>query len=143
MNLIKAIFLVSTGALCPYQVCVTDQDGSVLREKAFKHGGEGLLKYGLLEVPGSSPENIAVAIEVNHGPAVETLLEHGFRVRSVNPKQLDRFRDRFSPSGAMTAGTPACSPRRFAPTAATSAGLSLRIPTSRFSANSIARERNS
>lgn len=27
-------------------------------------------------------------------------MERGFRLYSVNPRQLDRFRDRFSPSGA-------------------------------------------
>ncbi len=103
MNHDKTLFFtgIDWGSVS-HQVCVTDQDGSVLREKAFKHGGEGLFEMAewMLEVSGSSPENIAVAIEVNHGPVVETLLEHGFRVRSVNPKQLDRFRDRFSPSGA-------------------------------------------
>jgi transposase len=31
---------------------------------------------------------------------VEALLERGFAVFSINPKQLDRFRDRFSPAGA-------------------------------------------
>jgi len=43
---------------------------------------------------------IHVAIEVPHGPIVETLLERGFKVYAINPKQLDRFRDRFSPAGA-------------------------------------------
>ena len=43
---------------------------------------------------------IDVAIEVPHGPVVEALMEHGFVVHSLNPKQLDRFRDRFSPAGA-------------------------------------------
>ena len=43
---------------------------------------------------------MAVAIEVNHGPVVESLVEWGFMVYSINPKQLDRFRDRFSVSGA-------------------------------------------
>jgi transposase len=46
------------------------------------------------------PEVIHVAIEVPHGPVVETLLDHGFKVYAINPKQLDRFRDRFSPAGA-------------------------------------------
>jgi transposase len=31
---------------------------------------------------------------------VEVLLERGFQVFAINPKQLDRFRDRFSMSGA-------------------------------------------
>jgi transposase len=46
-----------------------------------------------------APE-IAVSIEVPHGPIVETLMERGFAVHTINPKQLDRFRDRFSMSGA-------------------------------------------
>jgi RNA polymerase sigma factor (sigma-70 family) len=37
---------------------------------------------------------------VPHGPVVETLLERGFSVHAVNPKQLDRFRDRFTVAGA-------------------------------------------
>ena len=52
------------------------------------------------EVSVSQASDIAVAIEVNHGPVVESLLEQGFGVYSVNPKQLDRFRDRFCVSGA-------------------------------------------
>src|SRR5207247_9053952 len=46
------------------------------------------------------PERIAVAIEGPRGPVVETLLERGFHVFAINPKQLDRFRDRHSPAGA-------------------------------------------
>ena len=41
-----------------------------------------------------------MAIETPHGPVVETLLERGFKVYSINPKQLDRFRDRFTVAGA-------------------------------------------
>ena len=44
--------------------------------------------------------SVAVAIEVPHGPVVETLMERSFAVHSINPKQLDRFRDRVSPAGA-------------------------------------------
>jgi transposase len=43
---------------------------------------------------------VAVAIEVPHGPVVDTLLERGFAVHAINPKQLDRLRDRFSIAGA-------------------------------------------
>ena len=34
------------------------------------------------------------------GPVLEALMDRGFTVYAINPKQLDRFRDRFSPSGA-------------------------------------------
>ena len=43
---------------------------------------------------------IGVAIETPRGPVVESLMERGFAVHSINPKQLDRFRDRISPAGA-------------------------------------------
>ncbi len=52
------------------------------------------------KISDSEAYDIAVAIEVNHGPVVESLCEQGFMVYSINPKQLDRFRDRFCVSGA-------------------------------------------
>jgi hypothetical protein len=44
----------------------------------------------------ASPDQIHVAIEVPHGPVVETLIERSFKVHAINPKQMDRFRDRFT-----------------------------------------------
>jgi hypothetical protein len=49
---------------------------------------------------GIEPEQLAIAIEVNHGAVVEALLVEGLFVYSTNPKVLDRLRDRFSPAGA-------------------------------------------
>src|ERR1700693_6484703 len=43
---------------------------------------------------------VAVAVEVPHGPVVDVLLDRGFVVYAINPKQLDRLRDRFSVAGA-------------------------------------------
>ncbi|MGH9414149.1 MAG: transposase, partial [Terriglobales bacterium] len=45
-------------------------------------------------------ENVAVAIESPASPITEPLVEAGWAVFSINPKQLDRCRDRFSPAGA-------------------------------------------
>ena len=85
-----------------HQVCVIDRNSSVLGEKTFKHGGRELCEMArwLTELCGASPEVIAVGIEVPRGPVVESLLEGGFCVHSVTPRQLDRFRDRFCASGA-------------------------------------------
>ena len=85
-----------------HQVCVLDAEGTVLSEKAFPHSGEGLgqLLDSMADSAGCDPEHIAVAIEVPHGPVVDSLLDRGFKVFSINPRQLDRFRDRFSPAGA-------------------------------------------
>ncbi len=38
-------------------------------------------------------------VAVRMGVGVEALLEAGFRVHSINPKQLDRFRDRHTVAG--------------------------------------------
>jgi transposase len=85
-----------------HQVCVLDAAGALVGERAFTHGGGGLadLCDWIVATTGAEPSAIAVAIEVPHGPVVETLLERGFRVYALNPKQLDRFRDRFTVAGA-------------------------------------------
>jgi len=48
----------------------------------------------------SAVETVAVALEVPRGAVVDVLLARGFHVFALNPKQLDRFRDRFTVAGA-------------------------------------------
>jgi len=43
---------------------------------------------------------MAAAIEVAHGHVVDILLDSGFAIYAINPKQLDRLRDRFSAAGS-------------------------------------------
>ena len=85
-----------------HQVCLLDAAGRIRGEREFAHGGAGLAELcdWLATESGAEPDAIALAIEVSHGPVVETLLERGFRVHALNPKQLDRFRDRFTLPGA-------------------------------------------
>ena len=82
--------------------CVVDPEGLVIAEKQFDADADGLAAMAawLVEKGGAPPGRIDVAIEVPHGVVVETLLERGFAVHSINPRQLDRFRDRFSVAGA-------------------------------------------
>ena len=54
----------------------------------------------LLSFAAGKADQVGVAIETPRGPVVESLLERGFAVHAINPKQLDRFRDRISPAGA-------------------------------------------
>src|SRR5260370_276865 len=82
---------------------VIDEQGHDVGEKIFKHAGEGLAEMAawlLATSGGAEPGQIDVAIEVPHGPVVETLIERGFAVWVLNPKQMDRFRDRYSMAGA-------------------------------------------
>ncbi len=86
-----------------HHVRLIDDEGHDIGERIFEHAGQGLAEMvaWLLAASGATgPDQIHVAIEVPHGPVVETLIERGFAVHAINPKQMDRFRDRYSPAGA-------------------------------------------
>ena len=76
--------------------------GTFLWERTIPHTAAGLAQLldWLTEVSGGQLAQVAVAIEIPRGAIVELLLERGVAVFAVNPKQLDRFRDRFSVAGA-------------------------------------------
>jgi transposase len=85
-----------------HRVCLLDGGGQVLAERDIPHEGAALAEVcdWLLAQTGARPGEIGVAIETPRGPVVEMFLERGFSVYSINPKQLDRFRDRFTVAGA-------------------------------------------
>lgn len=85
-----------------HQICVLVPDGAIVDERRVDHdaGSVGGFIDGLLRRVGGDAEKIAVGIEVPRGPLVETLLERGLHVYALNPKQLDRFRDRHTVAGA-------------------------------------------
>jgi transposase len=98
-------FTLSVGIDCGsqvHQVCVLDRSGAIVGERRVEHSGRDLqaLSDWLLSLGEPDPAQILIAIEVPRGAVVETLLERGFRVYAINPKQLDRFRDRYSAAGA-------------------------------------------
>jgi len=84
-----------------HQACVLDAGGGIAGERAFSHDGAGLalLCDWILSIAGSAT-GVAVAVEVPHGPVVDSLMDRSIAVHAINPKQLDRLRDRFSVSGA-------------------------------------------
>lgn len=85
-----------------HRVCLMNRDGHILAERWIEHNGDSLaeLTAWLRRETSDAPSLLAAALEIPRGAMVETLLEHGFAVFSINPKQLDRFRDRYSPAGA-------------------------------------------
>src|SRR5580765_5713454 len=85
-----------------HQVCVLDRDRRRVGERAIDHDGASLAQLAawLWTVSAGQPQRVAVAIEVPRGAIVEGLLERGFHVFALHPKQLDRFRDRHSVAGA-------------------------------------------
>src|SRR5688572_24220378 len=102
MKNVHSIFVGIDWATNSHQVCVIDNEGSVIEERKIEHSRTGMssLADRLLELAKGCATDVGVAIEVTRGPVVELLLERGFHVHSVNPKQLDRFRDRHTVAGA-------------------------------------------
>ena len=85
-----------------HTICILNPDRKVLDERNITHSGTGLgqLADQLMQLSGDDPGSVAVAIETPRGAIVETLVERGFAVYAINPKQMDRFRDRHMVAGA-------------------------------------------
>jgi len=85
-----------------HSVCVVNAQGKALAEFEVDNTPEGLSKLAvkLTELCDGHLEAMQVAIEVPDGPVVDALLDAGFAMFTFNPKQIDRFRDRYSPAGA-------------------------------------------
>jgi hypothetical protein len=85
-----------------HQVSIVDDDSKEVARKRIRNDGEGIERFTneLVERCGGKLENIAVAIEATETAVIDALLERGVAVYSLNPKQLDRFRDRHSTAGA-------------------------------------------
>jgi transposase len=85
-----------------HTVNIANAAGRDEQEERIEHTTDGLMQFvdRLAKRAGGQLASVAVAIEVPRGAVVEVLLERGAAVFAVNPKQLDRFRDRFSVAGA-------------------------------------------
>lgn len=85
-----------------HQVCVLNAQGEICGIRVVPHTAAAVHEAvcWMTERTGAVPGAIAVAIETPRGVLVDTLIEHGFVVFALNPKQLDRFRDRFTAAGA-------------------------------------------
>lgn len=86
-----------------HAVAVLNQAGEVIGRRGFDHSGVQVVELfaWLTKLTGQvHSSRIAIAAEVPRGSVVESALEREHAVFSINPKQLDRFRDRFSVAGA-------------------------------------------
>ena len=85
-----------------HQVCVLDRDRCRVGERLVDHDGVSLAQLAdwLWTLSAGQPQRVAVGIEAPRGAIVEGLVERGFPVFAINPKQLARFRDRHTMSGA-------------------------------------------
>lgn len=78
------------------QVWVSDADGNKVTEMKVLQNAPGLSDFGRwLHERKAQAIELWAAIEKPHGRIVDFLLSHGVVVYPVNPKALDRARDRF------------------------------------------------
>lgn len=85
-----------------HEVCILDREGRVRERREVPHNAPALQAFvdALLTRAEGDPSRVAIGIEVPRGALVELCVERGFPVYAINPKQVDRFRDRFTVAGA-------------------------------------------
>jgi len=85
-----------------HQVCVVDRERNILLERKSKHEGASTAQLidELLGLVDGAAELIGVALETPQSAIAEAMLDRGLHVYSINPKQLDRLRDRYTVAGA-------------------------------------------
>lgn len=83
-------------------VCALDEAGKRLLKKDVVRSGEKIenLVERILALVEGDPEQLKVALEMPRASVIEALLARGIPVYTINPKQADRFRDRYTISGA-------------------------------------------
>ena len=86
-----------------HQVYVGDEEGKKVREMKVQESPEGLAEIGRwLDERRAEGIELWAAIEKPAGRIVDFLLDHGVEVYPVNPKALDRVRDRYWMSGSKS-----------------------------------------
>jgi len=86
-----------------HQVHVRDEGGSRVAEMRVEESVEGMAEFGRwLDERRAGGIELWAAIEKPEGRIVDFLLDHGVEVFPINPKALDRARDRFRQSGSKS-----------------------------------------
>ena len=86
-----------------HQVYVGDEEGEKVKEVKVQESPEGLAEIGRwLDERRAEGIELWAAIEKPAGRIVDFLLDHGVEVYPVNPKAVDRVRDRHRMSGSKS-----------------------------------------
>jgi len=85
-----------------HAVCVLDGEGQRLLEQEVGHDGAKIRKFieQAVELVDGDASRIVAGMETPRGTMIEALLDRGALVFSISPRQLERFRDRYSLAGA-------------------------------------------
>jgi transposase len=86
-----------------HDLCLLDQDGSVLATRRITDGlaGAGEL-HALVAAHAQDPAQVAVGIETDRGLLVGALVAAGYQVYAVNPQAVSHYRSRYGSSRAKS-----------------------------------------
>jgi hypothetical protein len=88
-----------------HDVTVMDPDGRVLGRGRVPEGLDGVGRlHALVGEHAADPGDVVVGIETDRGLLVGSLVAAGYQVYAVNPRSVDRYRDRHGLSGAKSDG---------------------------------------
>jgi Transposase/Transposase IS116/IS110/IS902 family len=91
-----------------HDVQVMDPDGRALGRARVPEGIDGVARlHALVADHAEDPADVVVGIETDRGLLVTSLVAAGYQVYAVNPRAVDRYRDRHSLSGAKSDGADA------------------------------------
>ncbi len=82
-----------------HAVCIVDGTRKVIKQKTVAND-RSVIEFITEVCSATAPAEIAVALEDKNNVVTDALLALGFGVFTINPKQVDRFRDRHSVAGA-------------------------------------------
>jgi transposase len=86
-----------------HAACLLAADGTVVRRLTIPHTSAGLRKLrAAIAAAEPAPTAVLVAIERPDGLLVTTLLEAGYVVYALNPKGVERYRERTRLAGGKT-----------------------------------------
>src|SRR5437879_6311461 len=86
-----------------HAVWVEDEAGTKVLSRTVPHTVDGFAEFGRwLDERRAAERELWAAIEKPEGRIVDFLLDHGVVVFAINPKAVDRARDRFRMSGAKS-----------------------------------------
>ncbi len=83
--------------------CFMDEAGTILASGTIPHTAEDLDRLiAAIRTHAIGPQDVCVALETRHGPLVGALLDQGFTIYAINPKAVDRHRERFRVAGTKS-----------------------------------------
>lgn len=87
-----------------HDVCIRDlEDRRILAAFEMTNNAKGVAKYEEnVSTFGFAPDEIPVAVEKPDGLLVSYLIQRGYVVHAINPKSVDRYRDRLHVAGSKT-----------------------------------------